>query len=52
MEIKIQTTLKGEAAERFVVSMERNHRSIAGEAAYRLEQSLYAEDIIASKEAQ
>lgn len=40
MEIKIQTTLKGAAAEKFVASMERNHRSIAGEAAYRLEQSL------------
>lgn len=40
MEIKIQTTLKGEVAEKFVASMVRNHRTMAGEAAFRLEQSL------------
>lgn len=40
MEIRIQTVLKGEAAEKFAASAERNHRTIAGEAAYRLEQSL------------
>lgn len=40
MEIKIQTTLKGLAAERFVAAMNLNHRTAAGEAAYRLEQSL------------
>lgn len=40
MEIKIQVTLKDEAAERFVASMKRNHRTMAGEAAFRIEQSL------------
>jgi len=40
MEIKIQVTLKDKAAERFVASMKRNHRTMAGEAAFRLEQSL------------
>ena len=43
MDVKIQTTLKGEAAERFVAAMERNHRTMAGEAAFRLEQSLARE---------
>lgn len=41
--LKVQTTLKGEAAEKFLASMARNHRTIAGEAAYRLERSLEAE---------
>lgn len=40
MEIKIQTVLKGEAAEKFAAAASMNHRSIAGEAAFRLEQSL------------
>ena len=31
MEIKIQVTLKDEAAERFVASMKRNHRTMAGD---------------------
>lgn len=43
MEIKIQATLKGEAAEKFVTSMERNHRTRAAEAVYRIEQSLRSE---------
>lgn len=49
MEIKIQTKLKGEAAELFVASMERNHRSVSGEAAYRIERSLEAEGQAAAK---
>lgn len=40
MEIKIQVTLKDEAAEKFVASMKRNHRTMAGEAAFRLEESI------------
>ena len=40
MAIKIQTVLEGDAETRFRASMAANHRSIAGEAAYRLEQSL------------
>ena len=40
MEIKIQTTIRGEAAELFAASMEHNHRTAAGEAAFRIEKSL------------
>lgn len=40
MEIKVQVTLKDKAAESFVASMKRNHRTMAGEAAFRIEQSL------------
>ncbi len=45
MEIKIQTVLKGEAAEKFAAAASMNHRSIAGEAAFRLEQSLKNDNI-------
>ena len=43
MEIKIQTKLDGKAAELFAASMERNHRTASGEAAYRIERSLEEE---------
>lgn len=43
MEIKVQVTLKGEVAEKFAASMERNYRSIAGEAAFRIAESFVGE---------
>ena len=44
-EIKVQVTLKGEVAEKFAASMERNYRSIAGEAAFRIAESLSSETL-------
>lgn len=44
MEIKVQVTLKGEVAEKFAASMERNYRSIAGEAAFRIAESFVGEE--------
>ena len=40
MEIKVQATIRGRLAEVFAASMERNFRTIAGEAAYRIAESL------------
>ena len=44
MEIKVQVTLKGEVAEKFAASMERNYRSIAGEAAFWIAESFAGEE--------
>lgn len=44
--VKIQVVLVGEPAEKFLEACRCNHRTMAGEAAFRLEKSLKADAAI------
>ena len=52
MEIKVQVTLKGEVAEKFAASMAENYRTIAGEAAFRITDSLKRGSEVALRDGQ